>query len=144
MHVLRDALSRVPNAPIISNTHLIDLSLPEGLKENYKFDEVFGPISLAINESSPEDKIQKKRVQRLPPLFTVHKGLRMYEEKIFIHRYNIRDLMHLTHDCNVSGHFSTAKTLFRLQNFHSRNKSRYVERYFQLCSICQQFTMIDV
>lgn len=144
VHVLGDALSRAPHitkseysSPELSNVHVLEIELPPNITKNYETDQLFGPIYSAMRGNFPEDSIQRDRIERLMPSFQIQDGLLFFGEKICIPRRNVNDLLRLAHDCKISGHFSVAKTLSRLNQVHWKNKSKDVELYCQGCLTCQ-------
>lgn len=53
-------------------------------------------------------------------------------------RVNIKDIMELANENKSAGHFGYAKTLWRLSNYHWRNKAGDVFDYCRGCHVCQQ------
>lgn len=58
IHVLGDALSRAPHAPVtLSNTEALNFSLPENLSDSYEADQTFGPIYMALKGLLTKDPL---------------------------------------------------------------------------------------
>lgn len=62
LHVLGDALSRIPHKPPqvqVSNVQAVSVQPPPGFEDNYEADAVFGPIIRAFRGDWPADTVQK-------------------------------------------------------------------------------------
>lgn len=143
VHVLGDSLSRAPHVTgpdyqtNLTIVHRISIEYPPGMTRNYNTDQVFKNIYLALQGTLPHDSTQREKVTRLLPKFSIDGDLLKYRDKICVPRSNVRDILELAHDCKVSGHFSYAKTLSRLDAFHWKVKSKDVENYCAGCMTCQ-------
>ena len=143
LHVLGDALSRLPHAPVveeveIANTEAITLALPGNFEKNYLSDATFGPVVRHFQGEEQKDAIQEERVRRLAPLFEWKDNRLWYESKLCVPRRNVREILQLAHDSTITGHFGFEKTMNRLEQFHWKHKSRDVRLYCQGCIVCQQ------
>ena len=104
----------------------------------------------AIEEEWPQDQIQRRKLEKILPMFRKD-GERLleytklsivvdyYNVELCIARKSVSDVLQLVHDSKISGHFKFAKTLSRLSNFHWRHKSQDVRKYVEGCMKCQQF-----
>lgn len=70
------------------------------------------------------DKVQKDLVSRLVPSFGMEDKILYYKDRIFVPRFCVRKLIHLSHDCRVGGHFYFAKTLGRVEKYHWKTKHK--------------------
>lgn len=135
IHVLGDALSRAPhiatnNVETRKPTSLtIEAELPIGMTENYDSDQFFHTYFRALKGSFPNENVIRERVMQLLPEFQLEEDVLKFRGKVCVPRANVRDIMHLAHDCKLAGHFSYTKTLARLENFYWKNKSKDVELY---------------
>lgn len=89
VHVLGDALSRIPHQRAIvetENVTALALSLPNGFTENYECDAAFGTIFRAMNGELLKTHVEKVRVARLLPLFEKRGGKIFYDNKLCIPR----------------------------------------------------------
>lgn len=131
LHILGDALSRIPDMAILGNleTHgdIIDGEMFSGDWEDYESDQLFGPIYRALNGEFPEDEKKKRRINILLPAFTKKGNKLIYGGKSCVPRNSIRDILFLAHDGKLAGHFGVSKTLHRLDNFHWRGKPEMSE-----------------
>ena len=132
IHVLGDSLSRVAFA----NVHVVNVELPQEV--NYDSDAVFGPVFKALQGELPGDAERRNYIERVLPHFKCDGHLLRYKGRICVPRRNVRELLQLAHDCNIGGHFGTAKTMGILEDFYWKHKTRDVERYCRGCLKCQQ------
>ena len=79
------------------------------------------------------------KLEKLVPMFTMEGKKLLYRKKLCVPRKSISTVMHMAHDSKISGHFKTAKTMARLDNFHWRHKARDVKKYIDGCIVCQQY-----
>ena len=107
-------------------------------KEHYRDDQLFKPIFKALDGEWPKENVQKEKIMRLLHLVRKEGGLLFYKTKICVPRTQVRDLLYQAHDTRVSGHFTTTKTLARLEKHHWKGKSRDVKKYCEGCMTCQQ------
>lgn len=121
VHVLGDALSRAPHAPLlpeINHSSLSQVSVLLNLHEKYEEDKLFGTIIRGLSGIFPDDKIQRKRVGHLLPSFRLDNRKLIYDGMICVPRVLVREILHLAHYSRVSGHFSFSKKLARVKRFY--------------------------
>lgn len=142
IHVLGYMLSHAPHVMSesleIGNFSLSRANLKLYFENNYLKDQLLGPTTNYINGIIPSDGVQIDRISRLLSAFQVRNNLLYYKDLICVPRRNVRDLLHLAHDCKVSGNFAFAKTLGRLFKYHWEHKARNVKQYFHGCIVSQQ------
>lgn len=112
IHVLGDVSSRAPHAPMIpeiSNLQKLDVQLPESFTDSYEQDAVFGPIVIDFRGEWSESAVERDRIKRLLPLFTMQDGRLMHTRQLCVPRRHVKDILRLAHDCNVAGHFGFEK-----------------------------------
>ena len=145
IHVLGAVLSRAPHVMEKIDDGLLcnDVEVPfvkhEDVITRYDEDQFFGPVVKAMEEEWPQDQIQRRKLEKILPMFTKNGGRLYYNGKLCIPRKSVSDVLQLEHDSKISGNFKFAKTLSRLSNFHWRHKSRDVRKYVEGCMKCQQF-----
>ena len=141
LHVLGDVLSRAPHvlkeASSFNNVDILSFDT-KFIEEHYEKDQFLGPISRALDDDWPEDLKLKDKLQRIINSFQRRDSLIFYETKLCIPRKAIPTVLQIAHDAKSAGHFGTAKTLSRLQNYHWKHKTRDVKNYVNGCRICQQ------
>lgn len=144
VRVLGDALSRAPHvtslpAVHVSNTNADSLSfqLPPRFISNFAADATFRPIHAALCGSFPSKPVQREQLPRLLPHCCICQGILLNENKDSVPHASVRQILALAYDDRSAGHFTSSKTLSRLQNFHWRHKARNVEQYCSGCSTCQ-------
>lgn len=128
---------KAPNTEV-SNIQKLKSNLPPNMIKNYDRDQMFGPIYRATRGIRPKDETQKDRLLRISPDFEMDNDLLYYQKTILISRKNVINILKLAHDCKAAGHFSSAKTLARLNNVHWKGKTKDVEEYCFGCLKCQQ------
>lgn len=141
IHVLGDALSRVPRTPELPelcNFQILNLHLPKPFMANYKDHALFGPIYKTIKGKWPKKEAEKERISRLLHDFKLENELLKFNGRLCVPRKNVRDILHMAHDQKLSGHFGFMRTLSDLSNYHWKYKFRDVRRYCDGCQICQQ------
>ncbi len=144
MHVLRDALSRIPNvmnskdetSAVVNavETFEVDKEIISG----YEDDQFFRKIHKAFQGTFPQDEREKRVVERLLPLFEIQNGELKYQNRLCIPRRNVSKILDSAHDSKVGGHFGLAKTLSRLSGLYWRNMSKDVKNYIKGCMKFQQ------
>lgn len=89
IHVLGDALSRAPHAPLsenleITNIQTFDLELPANYIREILKDQLFGPVWKVLKGNSIKNKLWQDRVIRIIPTFKIANDRLMYEGKTCI------------------------------------------------------------
>lgn len=121
VYVLGDVLSRAPHVmePVeIGNLEASRVSVDMQFEKKHEDDQLFGPLFRAMNGKPPTEKVERSRVDRMLPSFHTKDAVLYYKGNICVPRESVRSILHLAHDCNISGHFAYAKTLARVSRFH--------------------------
>ena len=144
IHVLGDTLSRAPHViKSESGTLLNSLEVPfiefEDVITRYDDDQFFGPIVRAMDGKFPNDEVQKRKLEKVLPMFSRNGQKLLYNGKVCVPRRSVSSVLQLAHDSKISGHFKFLKTLSRLEKFHWRHKTRDVRKYVDGCMKCQQY-----
>ena len=111
----------------------------EDVITRYDEDQFFGPVVKAMEDEWPQDHIQRRKLEKILPMFTKNGERLYYNGNLCIPRQSVSDVLQLAHDSKISGHFKFAKTMSRLNNFHWRHNSRDVRKYVEGCMKCQHF-----
>ena len=143
IHVLGDVLSRAPHVITGRNASFSNIEVPEinfeDIVTRYDDDQFFGPVVRAMEGDFPEDEIQKRKLEKIIPLFCRERARLFYNGKLCVPRRSVSSILQMAHDSRISGHFKFLKTLARLEKFHWRHKARDVRKYVEGCMKCQQY-----
>lgn len=101
-------------------------------------DQAFGAVYKSFDDVWPDDKKERRRIELLKPSFTRTGNALWYNGKRCVPRRAVRQLLNLSHDGVLAGHFGFTKTLGRLEKFHWKGKTRDVREYCGGCATCQQ------
>lgn len=70
--------------------------------------------------------------------YSIRNNVLYYENKICVPRKNVRDILHLAHDSQVSWHFGYSMTLSHVGRYHQKGKHQDVFAYCRRCTVCQR------
>ena len=89
IHVLGDALSRVPNARM--NTMHITRIAADDIIGDYEDDKLFGPVMKKLSGEEIPDEFLRRKVEKLLPMFHIDGKRLIYDGKVCVPRKSISE-----------------------------------------------------
>lgn len=139
VHVLGDALSRIPEGGLCEVANIMLIDGPNNLQEKIiaalNTDQHFAPIMKGLQGN--EFGLEKSR--KATAAYTKNDGLLFLSSgELCIPRSLVKEVLELAHDNRCSGHFGYLKTMARLNNYYWPHKPRDVGNYINGCDSCQR------
>lgn len=135
IHVLGDALSRLPHAPSRDEQTVSAIATVQSRQP------IHDQIAAALVSDLFFGKIWKQTLQNGNSLSGYKLDgdlLRRSNGQLCVPKSCIQPILQAAHDSPTSGHHALAKTLSRLESFFWPRKLRDVKRYIQGCDDCQR------
>lgn len=144
VHVPGDVLSRIPQFMGPGGSALNNLTKQEALfnasdsiKEIYKVDKTSGSLSLARNGTFPKCVAQSEYIRLFLPSCKLKNVFLISEDKSLIPCSNVKGIIELARDSNISGQSFNTKTFFLLDRFYWKHKAKDFVSYYAGCEVCQ-------
>lgn len=142
VQVLGDVISRPPHVMIVKlEVGNVDIWY---FKINFQFgnyhpaDQLFGHILGYLTGKEIKNYVLLRLRSILLPSFSLNDGRMYYKERIGVPRKLVLELLHLAHDCGVTGHFWFSETLARLSECHLKQYRKNLKSYCDVFLAIQQ------
>lgn len=129
IHVLADVLSKIAyDKEVVNEVEVPYFEFSKFIKE-YDDDQFFGPSVQAGDGNWPGDTKKRVRIEGRIPSFGIKDIESLYNKKACVLQEAVSSIRQIAHDSIFGCRFKFERTIFRLGNFHSRNKARDVKKY---------------